>query len=279
MNQAYRLVVVLAAALTTACASADPSLMSFSEYAARPHSFPQILQIQGAAGALFYYGAAHTNDPANPQIAEIQRFWGAFRPTFAFNEGGTPPVFDALEETVGRYGESALVRWLARRDGVPVDTFEPSRGEIVAALVPRFTPEQIKVANVLRGLSQDSRRAEQFQISDIDAEVERVLTILSRTHGLERAPTTASEFATSATRLSPSRSDWRHPPAEWFDPVPDPPPTWFNAFAKAESNFRDEVIMRKLTQKVRDGERVFAVIGGSHVVMQERALRSRLASR
>jgi hypothetical protein len=279
MNDARRLVLVLAAALTTTCASADPSLMSFSEYAARPHSFPQILQIQGASGALFYYGAAHVNDPANPQIAEIQRFWGTFRPTFAFNEGGTPPVFDTLDETVRRYGESALVRWLARRDGVPVDTFEPSPAEIVAALVPRFTPEQIKVAKVLRGLSQDSRRAEPFRTSDIDAEVERALTILSRTRGLERAPTTASEFATSATQLSPSSSDWRHPPAEWFDPVPDPPATWFNAFAKAESNFRDEVIMQKLTEKVRDGERVFAVIGGSHVVMQERALRSRLASR
>jgi hypothetical protein len=74
----------------------------------------------------------------------------------------------------------------------------------------------------------------------------------------------------SATRLVPSSSDWRRPPAEWFDPVPDPSPTWLNAFAKAESNFRDEVIMQKLTRRVRDGERVFAVIGGTHVVMQKK---------
>jgi hypothetical protein len=274
------LVIVATALLTAACASADPGLMSFREYAAaRPHSFPRTLQIQGVSGALFYYGAAHTNDPANPQIAEIQRFWREFQPTFAFNEGGAPPVLDTLEETVGRSGESALVRWLARRDGVPVESFEPSRVEIVAALVSRFTPEQIKVANVLRGLSQDSRRAEQFRVSDIDGEVNRVLTILSRTRGLEGAPRTASEFAMSAIRLVPPNSDWRRPAPEWFDPVPDPPPTWFNAFARAESNFRDEVIMQKLAQKVQDGERVFAVIGGSHVVMQERALRSRLASR
>jgi hypothetical protein len=253
--------------------------MSFREYAAQPHTFPQILQIQGASGALFYYGAAHTSDPANPQIAEIQRFWQAFRPTVAFNEGGAPPVLDTVEETVGRYGEAALVRWLARRDGVTVETFEPSRGEIVAALSARFTGEQIKVANILRQLSQDSRRPKQYRISDMDAEIDRVLTILSRTRGLEGTPMTASEFATSATRLVPSSSDWRRPRAEWFDPVLDPPPTWLNAFARAESDVRDEVIMQKLTQKVRDGERVFAVIGGTHVVMQERVLRSRLASR
>ena len=151
-----RRLLVLAAAAITACASADPGLMSFREYAARRHTFPQILQIQAASGALFYYGVAHTSDPANPQIAEIQRFWHAFRPTFAFNEGGAPPVLDTVEETVGRYGESALVRWLARRDGVPVETFEPSRADLVAALAARFTPEQIKVANILRQLSQDS---------------------------------------------------------------------------------------------------------------------------
>jgi hypothetical protein len=253
--------------------------MSFREYAAQPHTFPQTLQLQGGSGTLFYYGVAHTNDPADPQIAEIQRFWREFRPTFAFNEGGAPPVLDTLEETVGRYGEAALVRWLARRDSIPVATFEPTRAETVAALAAHFTPEQIKVANVLRTLSQDSRRAEQYQISAMDVEITRLLTILSRTRGLEATPTTASEFAASAARLAPVGSDWRRPLAEWFDPVPDPSPTWLNAFSRAESNFRDEVIMEKLTHKVREGERVFAVVGGTHVIMQERALRSRLAPR
>jgi hypothetical protein len=186
---------------------------------------------------------------------------------------------DTVEETVGRYGEAALVRWLARRDGVPVETFEPSRAEIAAALADRFTPEQIKVATILRQLSQDSRRAEQYRVSDLDAEVWRVLAILSRTRGLEGAPTSAIEFATSAARLVPPNSDWRRPPTEWFDPVPDPPATWFNSFVRAEGDIRDEFIMQTLTQKVRDGERVFAVIGGTHLVMQQRALRARLAQR
>jgi hypothetical protein len=70
--------VVLTAVVTTACATADPGLMSFREYAARIHTFPQFLQIQTASGALFYYGAEHTNDPANPQIAEIQRLCRRF---------------------------------------------------------------------------------------------------------------------------------------------------------------------------------------------------------
>ena len=107
----------------------------------------------------------------------------------------------------------------------------------------------------------------------------RLLAILSRTPGLEGAPATAGEFAASAARLAPPGSDWRRLSAEWFDPTPDPPPSWLNAFCRAESDFRDEIIMQKLARKVREGARVFAVIGGTHVVMQERALRSRLASK
>lgn len=263
-------------ALSLACATRPPSVMSFQEYAATRHTFPQVLRAQGGAGSLLYYGVAHTNDPTDGQVAEIQRLWNEFRPTAAFNEGGAPPVLETLEETVSRYGESALVRWLARRDNVPVQTFEPSREAVVSALVPPFTPEQIKVANVLRGLSQDGRRAAAFRISDLDAEVDRVLGILSRVPGLEGEPRSAVAFGARASFLVPF-GDWRRPDPSWFDPVTEPPPTWLNAFSKAENRLRDEVIMDTLAAKVRAGERVFAVIGGTHVVMQERALRALLS--
>ncbi|MGE0591312.1 MAG: hypothetical protein AB7G23_05070 [Vicinamibacterales bacterium] len=182
-----------------------------------------------------------------------------------------------IEETVSRYGEAALVRWLARRDGVTVQTFEPSRAEVVAALAPRFTPGRIKVALVLRGLAEDGRRAVQFRLADIDTEVARVLAIVSRTSGLEGPPATVEDFAAHAARLVPLGSDWRRPDPAWFDPVPEPPPTWLNAFAKAENEFRDGRILQTLAGKVREGDRVFAVIGGTHVVMQERALRELLS--
>lgn len=275
--QAACWLLVASTVLSAACATRNARLMSFREYGAALHSFPTVLRLQGRTGTLLYYGVAHTSDPANPQVEEIQRLWTEFQPTAAFNEGGAPPVLETLEETVGRYGESALVRWLARRDGVTVQTFEPSRAEVVAALAPHFAPEQYKVALVLRGLAENSRRAEQFRIADIDAEVDRVLAILSRTPGLEGAPTTAADFAARATRLVPVDADWRRPDPAWFDPVPEPPATWMNAFAKAENEFRDRVIIRTLADTVRAGERVFAVIGGTHVVMQERALRDLLS--
>jgi len=50
----------------------------------------------------------------------------------------------------------------------------------------------------------------------------------------------------------------------------------FNEGGFPPSDYRDVYIVRLLVQHVQEGRRVFAVVGGSHVVMQEQALRARL---
>jgi hypothetical protein len=118
------------------------------------------------------------------------------------------------------------VRWLANRDRIPVETFEPTRAEIVAALVQRFTFEQIKVANVLRGVAPLGRRTEELRVADVDAEASRVLGVLSKTPGLQGVPLNISDLEGSVRRLLPQLGDWRQVPSGWLDPAPEPPPTW-----------------------------------------------------
>src|SRR6185436_4162457 len=44
---------------------------------------PYVLELSTPQGALLYYGAHHTDDPADPQLAEIRARWAEFRPTVA----------------------------------------------------------------------------------------------------------------------------------------------------------------------------------------------------
>ena len=142
--------------------------MTFAEYEKVQLEVPYIVDITGDRGQLIYYGAAHVYDAKHPQIADIQRRWNRFRPTYALNEGGTPPIFSTLDETVGRNGEAALIRWLANRDGVVVETLDPSRGELAAAMRGRFTVEQQKVSLVLRQLlQQQQQRGGTFRVQDL----------------------------------------------------------------------------------------------------------------
>jgi hypothetical protein len=251
-------------------------IMTYEEVAKTPHSFPYIIELRTGKGALLYFGAQHSNDPKHPQNEQIQQLWKSFRPTIAFNEGGDPPTLKAAEEAISKFGETGLVRFLAARDNVPVRSLEPSRGEEVATLLKSYTPEQLKVFYALRQIL-GYRRGKNNET--LDERIEFTLKWLSSVPGLERAPRTVAELGESSTRLLPKLKDWHEVPDSWFDPGYAQPLSYLNEVSRASNRFRDEYMVNLLVNEVKQGRRVFAVVGGSHVVMQERALRAMLESK
>jgi len=137
--------------------TAEKSILSYKQYRAIEHQNPYIVQFKSDSGMLLFYGAEHTVDPQNGQVADIQERWAAFQPTVAYNEGGNPPAYEDSRQAVQAYGEAGLVRFLAARDEVPVATFEPPFGEEVAYLLRSYTPQQLKVS-MLCARSQRSAR-------------------------------------------------------------------------------------------------------------------------
>lgn len=265
------------AVFTATCASSPPGIMSFDAYRQVEHPTPYVLELATSADhQLLYYGSAHVYVADDPQIVDIQARWSQFKPTFALNEGGNPPVLETLEETVGRNGESGLVRWLAKRDGVPVESIDPTRANSVAASRARFTAEQIKLSAVLGQVAEQRRRTESFRMADLDAEVTRVLNLLSRVPGLEGPPRSLQEVETSAARLLPRLTNWRNVPSDWFDPAVNPPIAWTNQLSKFNNEYRDEFMVQRILARLREGHRVFVVVGATHLVMQERELRWRV---
>jgi len=94
MNHAARALLLALLLVLAGCVSRPPAaIMSWAEYQTRRRSvqWPYILQFDPPRGSLLYYGARHTNAPADPQVQEIERLWTALKPTIAFNEGGSPP--------------------------------------------------------------------------------------------------------------------------------------------------------------------------------------------
>ena len=192
--------------------------MTWTEYGKRSLSWPNIVR----SGTLLYYAANHTYKPDDPQIAEIQKLWSEFRPDIAPNEGGNPPFAPTIEEAVTRYGEAGLIRFLARRDDVPVVSIDPSRSEETAYLSKRFTREQIKMFHLVRGVAQQIQNHNPPKVDDE------------------------------------------------FDPMKTG--TLFNDMSRMSSEYRDRYMIEMLQRHLRARERVFAVVGGTHVVMQEPAL-------
>jgi hypothetical protein len=270
--------VALALVLCTGCRTTSRAkssgIMTWAAYSdlqrsGRHPKWPYILRIDRSGGALLYFGAAHSFDPADLQNAKIEQEWRAFAPDIAFTEGGQPPIASSRDEAVRSAGEPGLVRFLAARDNVPTTTMDPSLAQQLAALSKAYSREQIKLFFVLRAVSQYVSRQGK---TDVAKESERVLRVFSATPGLGVSPRTIDELGAAYARFFPQAGGPEDVQSEWFDPVKSG--TFLNDISRELNNYRDEFTLRLIVQHVSDGQRVFAVVGGSHVIMQEPALRA-----
>jgi hypothetical protein len=251
-----------------------PEIMSFEEYVKKPHAIPYILKLSAGKGRLLYFGTKHTYDPNDPEIALMEKLWVKLRPDVAFFEGADPENIPAAVKTrqeITRGGEPSFVLFLATRDGVPVKTLEPSRSDEIALLLKKYSAEEVKMFYLLRQIPQ-FKNAQHNET--IEIYTQNVLGWLSLRPELKGTPRTIAELQASSSRLFPQLRDWRDVPDTWFNPAVSPPVTYLNDISRQLSEFRDRHMLTLLTEQVRRGKRVFAAVGASHVVMQERALRA-----
>jgi hypothetical protein len=165
------------------------------------------------------------------------------------------------------------VRFLAGRDEVPVATFEPPFDEEVTYLLKTYTPQQLKVFYALRQVTEERSRHASTTVDD------RINSWLSRylpEHGLNNSPNNVTELGAACKELFPELGDWHQVPEEWFGPRKSGHYT--NKLAGDSGDFRNRYVFRLLANRVKRGDRVFAVIGSSHVVVLEPALTKEFGS-
>ena len=246
-------------------------LMPWNEYNRQSNRFkwPYIIKVQRLQGRLFYYGGMHSYNPTEPQASDIEAHWAEFRPEIAFNEGGDPPIEKSRDEAVKKSGEAGLVRFLAARDKVPVMSLDPSYAEQFACLSRKFAPEQIKLFFVLRAVAQHVRNR---GAETLDNELNtNLFPFFAGTPGLNGSPNSVAELETSYVKYLPNQAGYRQTPMSWFDPTQSE--NFLNEISRRLSDYRDEYMIDLLTRHIREGQRVFAVVGGSHVVRQASAIR------
>lgn len=147
-------------------------IMTWPEYDRLHTSWPYVVRI----GTLYYFGAAHTFDPNDPQIPQIEAAWNAFKPDIAFTEGGNPPIEKTREAAVRKAGEPGLVRFLAARDSVlhVVESLLRRReykraADLCRRIVSTFVRAQAQI-NVVQALSylRDAAEAERATSGLVD---------------------------------------------------------------------------------------------------------------
>ena len=244
--------------LLAACTNA-PRIMTWAEYDALDHAAPYLIERQCGAGRLIYVGSRHTNDPAHAQNALIEELWRQLEPQIALNEGGNPPTYSDRDQAIRMNGEAGLVRYLAGRDKVPVKSIDPPRRLEVQWLLETFDAGRVKTYFALLQVNHHRRNP----VEPFDQLMTRVF------RNLESIPELAGVKPMRVEDLEVAYDDVQ---AWWFDPMRQD--HWTNQVSRASSNRRDRFMIEQIHAALRDGKRVFAVVGASHVVMQEPVIRS-----
>ncbi len=253
--------------------------MSWEEYSRNSYSWPYILNIYEPHGGLFYVGVQHSNDPTEEHFQEIEMFWKQFNPDIAFNEGGDFSVEgNTRSEVIRNYGEPGLVRFLAVRHHIAVNSMEPKFTEEVTELLKKYSPEQVKIFYIMRdmvaydrGQFPNKTREQCLQDAIARYSAEAALRNVPPTSVRELEPTFAKYFPGLG---SPNNKDAL---VGWVDPASAE--TLLNKISRDSTEYRDQFMVAIIARSVCEQKRVFVVVGWSHIVRQEPAIRALLSEK
>jgi len=244
-------------------------LLTWEEYVEHPRTDPYILELDKKGGSLFYYGAFHKVDPEDPQFEDIEQKWEQFQPTCAFCEGRIWPLEESRTQAIRMYGEQGLITFLAARDGIPIKCIDPSRGEQIYYLRNFFRPSYIKIYFILKQATINKVLMRENQNLD---DARRLLKKMEKISKFKCSPANLVQFEHMVSMFWPELDNWQDIPYSYFHSTEKG--RFLVDIHRKLTEFRDQTMIKKVTKAIKKGERIFAVVGRSHVFKQQSILRS-----
>lgn len=244
-------------------------ILTMAQYdsVSQSHPRPYIVKVAAPQGAVLLFGAAHTRDPADPELGMLDREWKAFGPTVTLVEGRLGFLVPGLMDPVKFYGEMGAAAALARAGGIRIYSWEPRRETEVARMLDSFPPPRLALFYVLRPYFSQLRFG---RPADPEGFVEEYRRIRTGYPGLEGTLPSIGAIDSLWARDFAGLPDWRDTSDEYGLPG------YLGDIAARSNAIRDEHLAAVIVDLVRRGERVLAVAGSSHAVKLDRALRAAL---
>jgi hypothetical protein len=152
---------------------------------------------------------------------------------------------------------------LARKDKVPVYTWEAPREREIQYTMEQFSREQVALFYILRPYFGNFRFGKP---DDPEAVVEGYIRERSDYPGIENTISSVEQIDAIWQRDFPGEADWRDTSDQFGLPG------YLGEIASRSGEARDEHFARVIIDLVQKGERVFAIAGSSHAVKLEPAL-------
>lgn len=266
--------VLIVIVLTTACNNVNtenknktpPKILGFSKLEKIDYKLPYILELENGNKHLVMYGCKHSFNPLDKMLIDIQDKFEKLKPDIALNEGGDWPIYDSRDETVMKSGEQGFLRFLCKNNNVPVKSFEPKPVEEFEYLTSKFKKEDVLLMYFCRQIVQIQNR------QDIDNFKEFIIN--DYLTGLKNFGLPIDDPKNEYYKLVKNYKHIIGTDVNWkeFNPenvLPIYNNTILNEINRASVNYRDVHIVSEIVNELEKNDKVFVLIGGSHVIKQE----------
>lgn len=266
-------------------------IMSAEQYAEIEHERPYVFEAEAAGKTATYFGPGHSWDPNNPVWTRFKEKLTEANPDMVLVEGfgslknRRQQVVEASgkyseAEVIGKSGESGLVLKLAAEQGIDFDSPEPElRDEISYLEQQGFSRESIFAYYFFRMIPQWHQHMEKESFREY---IQREIDTIKQAAQWPDFDFSYANAEWIAEQFWGEEIDLDDP--EYYKDKVDPIPwkekkdqqTEVNLVARASNLFRDEYMIEKLAEYLKTHDRIFIVLGASHAVMLEPAMRELL---
>ncbi len=224
---------------------------------------------------LYFFGAQHSNNPANPQFAKLKDFWNEFLSTTqksrtVFTEGIYKEALGTYEEVIQQRGEVGAAQWLAKQEGIEAVYLEPDDSEQRKVLGGMFDLDIVAYALIVQNLAAWFHHARQSSFTEA---VERSVKREAKFTEIYGFTLNTSWFHDQHEKLFDGQ------PLEdenFLNRISDPrrDDTVVNKVIANRTKIRNDYILTKIRGALDSRENIFIVYGRGHLTALEPKLRA-----
>jgi len=229
------------------------------------HRRPYCYSIRSKSkGEVHILGVEHITDPNNAQFDTIRNLWNRANPTVALVEGRLGFLFTWFQDPIDKYGEGGLVSGLAKKDGISLYTWEPTRDDEIEILMKQFPVEQIAMFYTFRPYFSNMRHGKPENPEEKLQEYLKSRTNYEHIKGIYQS----WEELDSIWQKDFPEINWR----DYSDEQGWPKGYLYDIW-NASNLSRDFHLVQIITELVEKGEVVFVTMGASHSPRIENTLK------
>lgn len=223
--------------------------------------------------SLILFGSKHVSKPDSELFEQLESVVLEQKPDVIYLEVSDISYLTALpldkQTVIQTRGEPSYLAYVARENSIPIQPIEPDPSYIFQHLRNDFSVDEIGLSFILRDIQilRDRRNlfGEDLEATAVQS-IEKQRSI-AKEAGENFSITNILELTLAVEKLWPGL-DWRRIPAQWANPTLESRDTGSkftnSVFARA-MDARDEYATKLLYSKILSGNRVFVLLGRTHV--------------